>query len=70
MDDAEIRLGCLRLAADLAKPTGDYSAITVVNTASVLYNFCITSPQPSQAAEQADKPSRRRKSTPETDILS
>lgn len=70
MEDAEIKLGCLKLAADLAKPTGDYSVGTVVITATVLYNFCITSPQPSQAAEQADKPSKRRKSTPETDILS
>ena len=68
--DAEIKLGCLKLAADLAKPTGDYSAINVVNIASVLYNFCQASPEAEKQPEIADKPSKRRKSTPETDILS
>lgn len=68
--DAEIKLGCLKLAADLAKPTGDYSATSVVNIATVLYNFCQTSPVTEKYPEIADKPTRRRKSTPETDILS
>lgn len=70
MEDAELKLGCLRLAADLAKPTGDYSASSVVNIATVLYNFCIASPLAEKQEGMADKPSRRRKSTPETDILS
>ena len=68
--DAQIRLGCLELAAQLAKPTGDYSAQHVVNIATVLYNFCQTSPEPEKEPVIADKPSKRRKSTPETDILS
>lgn len=65
--DAEIRLGCLKLAADLAKPTGDYSATSVVNIASVLYTFCQALPPPEKAAEIADKPKRGRPS--KMDIL-
>lgn len=66
--EAEIRLGCLKLAADLAKPTGDYSATNVVNIASVLYTFCQASPPPETAVEIADKPKRGR--PPKVDILS
>lgn len=68
--DAQIRLGCLELAAALAKPSGDYSAANVVNIATVLYNFCQASPQAEPPVELADKPTRRRKSTSEADILS
>lgn len=68
-DDPQIRLGCLELAAQLAKPRGDYSPEAVVNIASVLYTFC-QAPLPVQPpAEIADKPKRGRP-VKETDILS
>lgn len=66
--DAEIRLGCLKLAADLAKPSGDYSPERVVNIANVLYTFCQASPPPETVEDIADKPKRGRSS--KVDILS
>lgn len=66
--DAQIRLGCLELAAQLAKPQNIYDAQGVVNIASVLYNFCQASPLDSHPVENADKP-KRRKSISEQDIL-
>lgn len=68
--DAQIRLGCLQLAADLAKPTGDYSAAHVVNIATVLYNFTQTPPQGETQADKADKPVRGKKATKVDDLLS
>lgn len=68
--DAQIRLGCLQLAADLAKPTGDYSATHVVAIASVLYNFTQTPPQGEPQADKADKPTRGKRAPKEADILS
>lgn len=58
--DAEIRLGCLKLAVDLAKPMGDYSPERVVNIANVLYTFCQTSPLPETEVDIADKPKQGR----------
>lgn len=60
--DPEIRLGCLRLAVELAKPTGDYSPGRVVEIASALYTFCQASTPPEKAADFADKPKQSRKS--------
>lgn len=67
--DAEIKLGCLKLAADINRPSGNYDATSIVETATVLYNFCQASPQAEKPAEIADKPRPGRK--PKTvDILS
>lgn len=65
--DAEIKLGCLQLAADLAKPTGNYSATHVVDIARVLYTFFQAPPPVEQPEEIADKPKRGRK--PKVDDL-
>lgn len=70
MADPEIKLGCLNLAAQLLKPVGNYDVEDIVKTATVLYTFTQASPEPEKAPEIADKPSKRKKSTPETDILS
>ena len=67
--DAEIRLGCLELAVQMARPSGDYSPDAVVNIASVLYNFCQASPPDSPPVETADKSLRGRKPR-SVDILS
>jgi hypothetical protein len=68
--DAQIKLGCLELAAQLLKPVGNYDVKSIVETATVLYNFTQTPPQAEKPVEIADKPSKRRKPTLETDILS
>jgi hypothetical protein len=57
MTDPAIRLGCLELAAQLCKPTGNYDADSVVKIAMLLYTFTQASTQP-QAASTADKPSK------------
>lgn len=67
--DAQIKLGCLELAAQLAKPQNIYDAQGVVNIATVLYNFCQPSPLDPHPVETADKP-KRRKPVSEPDILS
>jgi hypothetical protein len=67
--DAEIRLGCLELAVQIARPSGDYSPDGVVNIARLLYNFCQASTPDNQPVEIADKSSRGRKPKP-VDILS
>ena len=67
-DDPQVRLGCLELAAQLAKPSGDYSAQTVVQIATVLYAFCQAPPPAQQPVEIADKP-RRGRPPKQEDIL-
>ena len=59
--DAEVRLGCLELAVQLAKPSGDYSVNSVVIIARELYNFCQAPPPVEEPEENADKPRRGRK---------
>lgn len=68
MDD-QIKLGCLELAVQLAKPQNIYDAQGVVDIATVLYNFCQASSPGSHPVETADKPTRRKKPF-EQDILS
>lgn len=60
MTDAQVRLGCLELAAQLNKPAGIYSVEDVVKTAMVLYTFTQASAEP-QTPLTADKPSKARK---------
>lgn len=60
MSDADIRLGCLELAAQLCKPTGNYDVDSVVKTAIQLYTFTQASAEP-QAPLTADKPSKKGK---------
>mgnify|MGYP003334297379 CR=1 len=62
----EIRLGCLQLAAQLLRPTNNYSPEEVVKVADQLYAFCIASP----STDGVEKPVKRKKSTLETDLLS
>ena len=69
-DDPRIKLGCLELAAQILKPTGNYDADSIVKTATVLYTFTQASPQVEKPVDHADKPRKQKKSTPETDILS
>lgn len=60
MTDAQLRLGCLELAAQLGKPQNIYDANGVVEIASVLYTFTQASAEP-QVPLTADKPSKRGK---------
>ena len=60
-DDAHIRLGCLELAVQLGKPSGNYDADSIVKIASVLYTFTQASPTVETRVETADKPSKGKK---------
>lgn len=63
MNEIEARVRCLELAAQLAKPTGDYSADSIVEIATLLYTFAQASPpSPVVEAEIVDKPKRGRPS--------
>jgi hypothetical protein len=57
MIDAQVRLGCLELAAQLLKASGIYSADDVVKTAIQLYTFTQASAEP-KTPLPADKPSK------------
>lgn len=61
MNETEAKVRCLELAAQLNKPTGDYSAQGVVDTAMLLYTFI--------QAPAADKPSKVSKAK-QPDIMS
>ncbi len=67
--DAQLRLGCLELAVQIARPSGDYSPDGVVNIAHLLYNFCQASTPDNQPVETADKSLRGRRPK-SVDILS
>lgn len=61
MDDAETRVRCLELAAQLAKPTGNYSAQAVVDIAIVLYDFTQAPATVEKPEQVADKLKRKGK---------
>ena len=60
MSDPSIRLGCLELAAQLQKASGNYSADDIVKVATTLYTFTQASAEP-PVSLTADKPSKARK---------
>lgn len=61
MEDLEARVRCLELAAQLSKPSGDYSAKSVVVIANELYDFA-KAPVPAEKPVQvADKLKRKEK---------
>jgi len=70
MDELEARVRCLELAAQLNKPTGDYSADGVVKTAMVLYTFAQASMPEETPVPTADKPKQRKPVAKHPDILS
>jgi len=69
MNELEARVRCLELAAQLHKPSGDYSPEGIVKSATLLYAFAQASPSAEKPVEIADKPKRGRP-VKETDILS
>ncbi len=70
MDDLEARVRCMEMAAELTKPSGDYSAESVVKVATVLYTFAKASPDGATHTEIVDKPKRGKPAPKEADILS
>lgn len=69
MDDANIRLGCLQLATELTKRTGEHSVDGVVQIATLLYTFIQTPPAGETRPEIADKPRSSKRSTKMADLL-
>lgn len=70
MDDPKIRLGCLELATQINKPSGDYSVESVVKIATLLYTFTQASMLSESPTSIADKPKQKLKGNKRLDILS
>lgn len=61
MDDLEARVRCLELAAQICRPAGDYDALSVVKTATLIYKFVNASSEGEAPADEiVDKPRRGR----------
>jgi len=69
MNDPEVRVRCLEVAVQLAKPQNIYHVEGIVEIATMLYTFTQAPPPAEKPVEIADKPKRGRPAKA-VDILS
>ena len=68
MDDTEVRLRCLEVAARIARPEDRYES-AIVEIATSFYNFANPTPDSELEPGAADKPKRLKVPKPRADIL-